>query len=432
MLNRPEKHRGRNIACVRMVAKRVWLFLPILVAALPVCAQSTDPDADRMAPPTRAGQIESERQQKASQLAPDTPSRTEQFLNYVKNHKIVERITCGITGLCVQFGGLITGSGFAAGPKYVNRDLLNGQAEFHAWASASFSKFYRIDTGLDLPHIADDHVFVSTNAVHFDYPHIDYYGPGPNSRESDRTSYALEQTWVEGTVGVKPFARLRLGGLGRYLLTNVSRGRDHRFPSTDQVFTEQTTPGIQFQTNYVESGGFIQYDWRDYPGEPRRGGNYIAKYSVYSDVDRARFAFNRLDLEAQQFFSFFNQRRAFALRGRVQASDPHSGNLVPFYMQPTLGGPDDLRGFRPFRFYDNDSLLLTAEYRWEVFSGLDMALFVDSGRVFHDWNDFSFADMQTDAGFGFRFNVRNNVFMRIDTGFSREGFQVWLRFRNVF
>jgi hypothetical protein len=31
-----------------------------------------------------------------------------------------------------------------------------------------------------------------------------------------------------------------------------------------------------------------------------------------------------------------------------------------------------------------------------------------------------------------RFNVRNDVFMRIDAGFSHEGYQVWLKFNNVF
>jgi hypothetical protein len=31
-----------------------------------------------------------------------------------------------------------------------------------------------------------------------------------------------------------------------------------------------------------------------------------------------------------------------------------------------------------------------------------------------------------------RFNARNAVFLRIDAGFSHEGFQVWFKFGNVF
>ena len=105
---------------------------------------------------------------------------------------------------------------------------------------------------------------------------------------------------------------------------------------------------------------------------------------------------------------------------------------MPFYLQPTLGGSEDLRGFRPFRFYDNNAVILNGEYRWEVFSGLDMALFVDAGQVFPDWRKINYRHLQTDAGFGFRFNVRNDVFLRIDTAFSHEGFQIWFKFNNVF
>jgi outer membrane protein assembly factor BamA len=149
-------------------------------------------------------------------------------------------------------------------------------------------------------------------------------------------------------------------------------------------------------------------------------------------VDHGLFSFSRLDLEAQQYIPFFNQRRVIAMRARIQATDPHEGQLVPFYLQPTLGGADDLRGFRAYRFYGNASALANLEYRWEVFSGLDMALFADTGRVFNRWQEIKLRDFETSYGFGFRFNVRNDVFMRIDTGFSHEGFEVWLRFNNVF
>ena len=40
--------------------------------------------------------------------------------------------------------------------------------------------------------------------------------------------------------------------------------------------------------------------------------------------------------------------------------------------------------------------------------------------------------MQSDVGFGFRFNARNQTFLRLDVGFSHEGFQVWVKFNNVF
>jgi len=231
---------------------------------------------------------------------------------------------------------------------------------------------------------------------------------------------------------VRPTERLRMGVTGSFLMVHVGPGGDPRFAPTDEVFNNFTAPGLISQPNFVENGAFIQYDWRDNPGGPRHGGNYIARWTQYNDLASGLYSFNRLHLEAQQYFSFLNQRRVIALRGRIEATDPMGSGVVPFYLQPTLGGSDDLRGFRPFRFYDNDATVLNAEYRWEVFSGLDMALFVDEGQVFDRWQHINYHHLDKDAGFGFRFNIRNDVFLRIDTGFSREGAFVWFKFNNIF
>jgi hypothetical protein len=76
--------------------------------------------------------------------------------------------------------------------------------------------------------------------------------------------------------------------------------------------------------------------------------------------------------------------------------------------------------------------LLNVEYRYEIFSGLDMAIFADAGKVAPRRDLINFRNLESTVGFGLRFNVRNNVFMRIDTGFSQEGFQVWLKFNDIF
>ena len=72
------------------------------------------------------------------------------------------------------------------------------------------------------------------------------------------------------------------------------------------------------------------------------------------------------------------------------------------------------------------------EHRWHAFSGLDMALFFDAGQVAARREDLSFEEMQTAAGFGFRFNVRNATFLRLDFGFSHEGMKIWWRFGSPF
>jgi hemolysin activation/secretion protein len=101
-------------------------------------------------------------------------------------------------------------------------------------------------------------------------------------------------------------------------------------------------------------------------------------------------------------------------------------------LQQTIVGSDDLRGFRRYRFYADNAIVVNAEYRWETFSGLDAALFFDAGKVAEKRSQVNFHNLEAAAGFGLRFNVRNNTFMRIDVGFSHEGTQIWLKFANPF
>jgi hemolysin activation/secretion protein len=106
--------------------------------------------------------------------------------------------------------------------------------------------------------------------------------------------------------------------------------------------------------------------------------------------------------------------------------------VVPFYLQPTLGSDLELRGFRRYRFYDENSVALTGEYRWEINTAFDMALFVDGGRVFHRPGELSLSALESSVGFGFRVKNRRSVIARLDTGFSREGCQVWLKVGKLF
>jgi hypothetical protein len=102
-----------------------------------------------------------------------------------------------------------------------------------------------MDTELDAPHLAGDYAFTNFYAVHYDYPRVDYYGPGAGSHKTGRSDYQLESTLLQIRAGFKPIDRLRLGLIGEYLMENVSYGRDDDFVSTDRIFTEQTTPGVQ-------------------------------------------------------------------------------------------------------------------------------------------------------------------------------------------
>ena len=77
-------------------------------------------------------------------------------------------------------------------------------------------------------------------------------------------------------------------------------------------------------------------------------------------------------------------------------------------------------------------LVFNAEYRWEAFEGLDLALFADTGQVAARASDIRFSHFRTAYGLGFRFNTARSVVVRMDVGFSNEGKRVFLKFNHVF
>jgi hemolysin activation/secretion protein len=100
---------------------------------------------------------------------------------------------------------------------------------------------------------------------------------------------------------------------------------------------------------------------------------------------------------------------------------------------PTLGGNDTLRGFRQYRFRGPHAILAQGEYRWEIWSGLEGALFYDTGKVANRRADLDFTKLERDYGFGFRFNTDESIVFRVDAGFgSRDGKHLYLVFGGIF
>jgi outer membrane protein assembly factor BamA len=380
---------------------------------------------------TRTAELEKMRAEHQRASGPETASRVEEFLRRIKDDKILERINYGYNGLGVRLGGLVTGGGFAVGPQYLRNDLADGAVVVRAAAQISTRNYRKADAQLVLPRLIDNKAAFDLRSTYRNYSSIQYYGPGPDSPKT-RTNYRLEDTSIDGTFAIRPTPRTRVGGGLGLLAVNVSPGQDSRFASTDAHFSPAEAPGIDAQSHFLRYGVFGGFDGRDDPFGPRHGGSYVAQYTRYEDTDLRRHDFNLFEIDLQQYIGLLNRTRIIALRARTRMTDSRDGQTTPFYLQPVVGGSDDLRGFRPFRFSGQNSLVLNGEYRWAIFAGCDGAVFVDGGKVFNRSSQLNFHDLEGSMGFGLRFNARNRTFIRIDVGFSHEGVQVWFKFNDIF
>jgi outer membrane protein assembly factor BamA len=418
----PSIHRYEGFRGFARKAGRARICTPLLLL---FCGYS----ADAQEAHSRAEMLLQARREKASKLAPEKPYPAEQGLDRLEKLGLLDpnRRT-----VWPRMGGLPTGQGFALGPQYYNPRLAGGHLTLRTSLAGSITQAWVADVQLTTRRIADDRVFADFLVSHLNAPRLDYYGPGPDSDKASRSNYRLETNSASGKFGVRPVSPLSLGITAGYLTTNTGPGNRENFPQTQESFDAADVPGLADQSDFLMTGVFAQLDFRDYPSA-RNGGMLEARLTNFDDRTLDRHSFRRLELEAQQYFSFFQTRRVIALRARsVMTYTSGAGQTVPFYLQPTLGGSDDLRGFRSYRFYDDHYIVVNAEYRWEAFAGLDMALFFDAGKVAPKRSQINFHDLEAAAGFGFRFNARNSVFMRIDVGFSHEGMRLWFKFANPF
>jgi len=417
-VQRGDARHVRRLACA-------LAFVTVHVAAV-VPARAQD-----LEPATRAEALAREREAKSQTLTPPEAGRLERTLLSLENGRFFERLLAPPEGFYPKIGNITAGSGFALGPGYRKSALLGERADFSAFGAVSLQRYWMLDARLTLPALADGRVFADVHARLFDFPSEDFFGLGPASLRGDETTYTLRSSQVGAAGGVRPLPWLTFGAGVDHLTPSIGAGRDGR--SIGELFDSSAAPGLDIQPDFVRWELSADINMREPRGNPRRGGQYKLVFQRFDDRDLQRYSFNRVDVDLQQYVPLLRDRRVLALRAAVSTSDADAGHEVPFYYQRTLGGPDDLRGFRRFRFRDEDSILLQAEYRWEIFTAVDGAIFYDAGKVASRHEDLNLKDLESDYGIGFRFGTRNGVFLRVEGAFGSSGGKHFiLRFGHVF
>ena len=378
------------------------------------------------------------RQAKMNRLEAPARDAFESGLNWLENGHVLQKIRRGWKGFHPVMGGFPSGSGqafgvewrkFGIGTRYPS-EVTPNRVDVTATSAASLRGYYVLKSQAALRNVLGTPFNVSGVAGYQRNSQEDFYGFGPDSLKENRTNYLLETAGGGGVVWWQLPRWLTVGGALGWLDFNVGPGTDNRHPTTEQIFDFGEIPGLAKQGAFIRSDAFVEIDWRN-EGNPYSGGFYAFRWSDWNDQDFDRFDFDQYEIDLQQYFPFVKNKRVIALRARSVLSDAGEGQQVPFYLTPALGGNRELRGFDNARFTDLNSILFQAEYRAEVWLGMDLALFVDAGRVVADRSDL-FEDLEVDYGFGFRVKTANSTFLRTDFAFGGEAFRAAITFANVF
>ena len=423
----------RSIAGTRGLAAAV---VATVLSHLPVAAlaQTADGLEGQIEQTTRAEEDRARRQAKAIRLVPEQRSKIEAVLYKIDEDLILRRIFNPPRGIHARVGGMGEGAGFGGGAGY---QFIGVPFDLRTSAAASLKGYFIAEGSLRFPGTQSEDLytwangpFVEVYARRRDSPQEDFYGLGPESLEDDRSNFALRDTFVRVTPALRQgylTAGMNLG----YLDPSIGSGTDTSMPSTDEIFEPSEVPGLDAQPTFGVIEPFVEFATLDRAIEDRAGGRYRVRFTRYADRDLDQFSFNGWDVDLRQYIPFVHDTHMLALRAWASSSEPSDGDSVPFYLQPTLGGSNSLRGFRTFRFRDRSALLMQAEYRWRINEFVTGALFYDTGAVAPTLEDIG--RLERDYGFGLRVGSRSTVAFRVDVAFGgREGTRFLVRFDDVF
>jgi hypothetical protein len=329
----------------------------------------------------------------------------------------------GVNGPQLVLGGMRAGQGFSAGLGYRRSDLWQERLGYRATARGTLQYGYMFDVDLDFQGLRTERAALQWYTKFEHSPHIDYYGFGNQSSQAQRTSYSYDDFTTDFSATYQPGRWLRLGATGGYLHPHTGPGSED-LPPIDEHFPADSLPGFEADTHYMRIGVFAYVDSRDSRTGPRSGHLFGARYREYWDVGRKTFAFRQSEFEFQQYLPYFN--RAASSRFAPRRSCPTQRVTTRcrctcsrrWVATTTCAASGRIASATLTRSCSAPSIA------WHVSSLLDMAAFVDGGKVVPLKRDVNPESLHYSGGVGFRVRTRvPAVVNRIDFAGSPEGFR---------
>jgi Omp85 superfamily domain len=262
-----------------------------------------------------------------------------------------------------------------------------------------------------------------------------FYGIGNESPAINQTDYTAQSYLIQSQLGYNFNHALQLQYTTRYEDVDVLPGTLARIASIQTLFA--TVLG-EHTNKQVLNRLAVVYDTRDDIIIPSKGAELVAYGGLASSEGILNESlYSEAGFDGRAFFPVMDRTviaTHLALRYLLTA------HAVPFWALSSIGGADTviggaqpLRGFGDGRFYDRDSFSSSVEFRRNVATfqavatqvEIELAPFVDVGRVFDRSSTLPFAQLHKVYGVGFRGLARPYVVGFVDIGYGSEGAAVF-------
>jgi hypothetical protein len=327
-------------------------------------------------------------------------------------------------GFYADIKNMIPGSGWIGGGPGYRMWYAKDSAFLDTSAGMSWHGYKAAQARFELRKLARSRVAIGSQIKWQDFTQIAYFGEGPQSNETSRSEYRLRSTNVVGYGTFRPVEWMAIDAKLGWLTPDVlpRAGNFMReVPDARQLFPNDPVLVAGDQPAFIHSEASVTADTRDFPEHPTRGLLLRTAMANYADRDSGMFSFRRYEVEGANFLPLAGSRVIVAVRGWLVASDTDEGQVVPFYLEPSLGGNNTLRGYSDYRFHDRHLLLINIETRFALMTHMDAAFLFDTGNVAARVGDLNL-DRRSYGG-GVRFHTRRSTFARFDVAHSDEGWR---------
>lgn len=255
-----------------------------------------------------------------------------------------------------------------------------------------------------------DRYRVDYTTYFFSFP-SGYWGMGYDVCDdiSNATRLKRWQARVQAAFLVRLAKGLYIGPMAAFELIN---GRD--------IDSPEPFEGQDFTTQSYGVGLSAQLDTRDNLTAPHRG-----LYVRLQQISRPRglwnhYAFTTTDLQADVYTRPWpGCVLGIDARAQFNYGDP------PWGMMAKLGGTNIMRGYYEGRYRDKHSLQAQAELRQHVWKRNGLVAWIGYGTVFGR-EAFQWRHMLPSWGFGYRWEFKKDVNVRLDYGFGKDDNSVFM------
>ncbi len=257
-----------------------------------------------------------------------------------------------------------------------------------------------------------------------------FFGLSNHSHEGNQTNYTTKQLFGVVTLGINFTQKLQLALTMRPRWVRIEEGGFTELPSIFQLFPHQK--GINGGSELLNQA-VLTYDTRDSVDIPRNGGLVRAYAGIADRRFGSSVSYTRFGGEVRRYLTL-TQR--ITLAGHVFMEYEPAGNEMPFWSQARLGGDESLladqeplRGYGAGRFIDNNLVVANLEVRTRVYERelfnthgiLELAPFVEAGRVAHEMGYNPLNSLHPVGGIGFRAIAEPFVVGFVDVGWGGQG-----------